>query len=258
MIVPSDASSRRAVILFAFTTNRLGIGGSLMIVATSPRAMPRLAGLASFVVLGMLSACASLDVSSDYKPPEHPTVPSSITVNKPFDDAWNDFVRNLATSFFTVNTISKESRLINISLNQGGNNNFIDCGTVTYKINSKDWTFNPARNATFREGGFRSETVVEHEVTGRRGRMNIFVAPKGSATVFEINTTYGIDMKQKGRAVVRNLFGDVVSSDYLPTSEASFRFTTKVPDRQPLSGVEITCQASGEWEQLILDLARPG
>lgn len=88
--------------------------------------------------------------------------------------------------------------------------------------------------------------------------MNIFVAPKGSATVFEINTTYGIDMKQKGRSVVRNLFGDVVSSDYLPTSEASFRFTTKVPDRQPLSGVEITCQASGEWEQLILDLARPG
>jgi hypothetical protein len=214
--------------------------------------------LGSLAAVALLAGCASLDVTSSYKPPQQPTVPSSITVNKPFDAAWNDFVRNLATSFFTVNTISKESRLINISLAGGGNNNFIDCGSVTYKINSKDWTFNPAKNATFREGGFRSETVVEHEVTGRRGRMNIFVAPQGTATVFEINTTYGIDMKQKGRSAVRNIFGDVVSSDYLPTSEASFRFTTKAPDRQVLSGVEITCQASGEWEQLILDLARPG
>ncbi len=223
-----------------------------------PFAKPCLARLGSLVAIALLAGCASIDMQSNYRPPQKPTVPSSITVNKPFDAAWNDFVRNLATSFFTVNTISKESRLINISLTEGGNNNFIDCGTVTYKINSKDWTFNPARNATFRDGGFRSETVVTHQVTARRGRMNIFAAPQGSSTVFEINTTYGIDMRQSGHSEVRNLLGQVVSSDYLPTAEASFRFTTKVPDQQPLGGVDITCQASGEWEQIILDLARPG
>jgi hypothetical protein len=221
-------------------------------------AKPCLVRLGGLLAITLLAGCASIDVQSNYKPPQNPTVPSSITVNKPFDEAWNDFVRNLATSFFTVNTISKESRLINISLTEGGNNNFIDCGTVTYKVNSKDWTFNPAKNATFRDDGFRSETVVTHQVTARRGRMNIFAAPQGSSTVFEINTTYGIDMRQSGHSQVRNLLGQVVSSDYLPTAEASFRFTTKVPDRQPLGGVDITCQASGEWEQIILDLARPG
>jgi hypothetical protein len=199
----------------------------------------RLFQLGCLVATGFVAGCASIDVKSNYKPPQQPTINSSISVNKPFDQAWNDFVRNLATSFFTVNTISKESRLINISLNKGRSNNFLDCGKVSYKINDKDWTFNPARNSSFKDGGFRSETIVEHKVTGRRGRMNIFVAPKGAVTVFEI-------------------LGQVIDRDYLPESQASFEFTTKIPDTQPLRGVDITCQATGQWEQLILDLARGG
>ncbi len=218
----------------------------------------RLFQLGCLVATGLVAGCASIDVKSSYKPPQQPTVNSSISVNKPFDQAWNDFVRNLATSFFTVNTISKESRLINISLNKGRSNNFLDCGKVSYKINDKDWTFNPARKSTFKDGGFRSETIVEHKVTGRRGRMNIFVAPKGAVTVFEINTAYAIDMRQTGQSSVRNLLGQVIDRDYLPESQASFEFTTKIPDTQPLRGVDITCQATGEWEQLILDLVRGG
>jgi hypothetical protein len=208
--------------------------------------------------LAALSACASIDVKPVYQPPQKQPIPSALAVQMPFDQAWNGFVRNLSTSFFVVNNISKSSRLINISVGRGRANNFVDCGTAKYKVNDKQWTFNPAKSATYNDSGFRSETVMEHKVTGHGGRMNIFVAPEGPTTVFEVNTSYAIEMHQSGYSAVRNLLGQVVSRERLPEADAAFELTTKSPDTQPLGNVMITCQATGVWEQLILDLVPKG
>lgn len=174
----------------------------------------------------------------------------------PFDQAWDRFVRRLGQNFFVVNNISKESRFISISVGHNQAEKFIDCGTLTQKVNSKDWTFNPADNADFNESGFRSGTVVEHRVSGRAGRMNIVVAPKGPNTVFEVNTSYTLRMVETGRNEVRNLIGQVVSAERLEVMRANFQFTTKAPDEQPFGAVSVMCQATGVWEQLVLDLAR--
>ena len=184
------------------------------------------------------------------------TIPSSVTVAMPFNRAWDRFVRKLGQNFFVVNNISKESRFISISVGHNQAERFIDCGTLTQKVNSKDWTFNPADNADFNESGFRTGTVVEHRVSGRAGRMNIVVAPKGPNTVFEVNTSYTLRMVESGRNEVRNLIGHVVSSENLQVMRAGFQFTTKTADEQPFGAVNITCQATGVWEQLVLDLAR--
>lgn len=219
------------------------------------QAMDRFGPWMGILTLGTLTACASIDVESKYQPPQAKTIPSSVAVQLPFDQAWDGFVRNLSTSFFIINNISKSSRLINISVGRSQANNFVDCGTANFTVNSKKWKFNPAKNATFNDSGFRSETVVQHEVTGYRGRMNIFVAPDGQKTVFEINTSYAIEMHETGHSAVRNLLGQVVSSERLPETGAAFEFTTKVPDQEPFGDIKITCQATGVWEQLILDLA---
>lgn len=214
----------------------------------------RIQSWAAILTIGALSACASIDVEPKYQPPQATPIPSSLAVQMPFDQAWNGFVRNLSTSFFVVNNISKESRLINITVGRGRANSFVDCGTANFTVNSKKWKFNPAKSATFNDSGFRSETIVEHKVTGHGGRMNIFVAPEGPSTVFEINTSYAIEMRQSGYSAVRNLLGQVVSRERLSETDAAFEFTTKVPDRQPLGNINITCQATGVWEQMILDL----
>ena len=208
------------------------------------------------MLMGSLNACASLDVNTMYKAPAQSPIPSSATVKKPFEKAWADFVRNLSQSFFVVNNISKDSRLINISVNQSQAGKFIDCGTVSYTINDKPWSFNPARNANFSDGGFRTETNMLHRVQGSGGRMNVFVAPDGDKTTFEVNTSYTMEMRQTGESTVRNLVGRVVDRVHLPEQTAVFQFTTKQPDQQLLGSAQITCQATGVWEQLVLDLAR--
>ncbi len=208
--------------------------------------------LICMITMAALSACASLDVKMKYQPPQQTTIPSSITVQKPFQQAWDQFVRKLGQDFFVVNNISKDSRFISISVSHNQAAKFIDCGTLNQKVNSKDWAFNAADNADFDEDG----TTVNHRVTGWIGRMNIVVTPSGADTIFEVNAAYGFGMVQTGRDVVRNLIGRVVSTSRMRKMEAGFKFTTKAADEQPFGAVTIRCQATGIWEQLVLDLAR--
>jgi len=207
-------------------------------------------------LLAMLGACASLDVKSNYQPPRDEPIENAIVVQKPFDRTWDGFVRKLSQSFFEVNTISKESRLISITVKGPRANEFFDCGRLTYTVNGKPWTFEPGEEAEFHDGGFPSETTVRHLVSSTGTRMNIFVAPEGAGTLFEVNSTYSLTMKQQGQSVVKNLLGQVTSRDRMATLTAGFSFTTRTADEQFLGDTKITCQATGVWEKLILDLAR--
>lgn len=208
-------------------------------------------------VLGVtLAACASLDVETQYQPPQDEAITNDVIVDKPFEPAWDAFVRQLSQSFFIVNTISKESRLINISVPGPRARDFFDCGRLSSTVNGDLWTFDPARSAEYSHSGFRDQTVIHHTVTAEGTRMNIFVAPKGSGTLFEVNSTYSLHMRQTGQTDVHNLLGQVIDRDYLPTSDAYFNFTTKSYDEQAFAGAMLVCKSTGKWERQILDLAR--
>ena len=45
-----------------------------------------------------------------------------------FEAVWSRLVRQLATGFFIVNNIEKESRLINVSFSSANPEDYIDCG----------------------------------------------------------------------------------------------------------------------------------
>jgi hypothetical protein len=201
-----------------------------------------------------LTACASLQVQSNYQPPRSTTIPNTATVAKPFDAAWDDFVRRLSQTFFAVHQISRDSRLISISVDAGRAAEFIDCGRLQYEVNGKPWTFTVAETAQFRDGGFRKETVIDHVVTPGITRMNIFLGPAPGGTLFEVNSTYSVHIKQTGSNDVKNLYGQVVDSDYLPTRSAAFDFTTRSASVQSFGDNQVTCRATGEWERQILDL----
>jgi hypothetical protein len=206
----------------------------------------------------LLASCASMEVQTNYQPPQGGAIPNSIVVQQPFDVAWDNFVRKLSQSFFVVNQISKESRLINISVGGPRANEFFDCGRMKSTVNGKPWTYFVGRSSEFREDGFRSETVVDHKVVSNGTRMNIFVAPRDGGTLFEVNSTYTVAIRQTGRNDVQNLYGQVVSRKNLETMNAVFGFTTKAPSTQPFGGTDVTCRATGVWEREILDIARSG
>ena len=211
---------------------------------------------AAFSVVAFLVSCASMEVTSNYQPPPNAAVQNSVVVPQPFDAAWDQFVRKLSQGFFVINQISKESRLINISVAGPRATQYFDCGRLKETVNGKPWNIEVGRSSDFNDSGFRSETVVNHVVKTAGTRMNIFVAPKDGGTLFEVNSTYSVAIRQTGRSVVKNLYGNVVSSDYLPTSEAFFDFTTKTPSVQPFGNADVTCRATGVWERQILDIAR--
>jgi hypothetical protein len=206
-------------------------------------------------ISAIVAGCASLDVQSNYKPPRNDAIQNSIVVQKPFDQAWDSFVRKLSQSFFVVNTISKESRLISITVKGPRANAYFDCGRLNSTVNGQQWAYAPGESARYHYDSFPTETTIQHNVSSRGSRMNIFIAPEGSGTVFEVNSTYSVTMKQNGQSVVKNVFGQVRGRDYLPASTATFSFTTRTYDTQLFGNTEVTCQATGEWEREILSLA---
>lgn len=203
-----------------------------------------------------VAACASLDVQSNYQPPRNDQIQNSIVVQQPFDPAWDGFVRKLSQSFFVVNTISKESRLISITVTGPRANEYFDCGRLTNTVNGQQWVFSPGEDSQYHYDSFPTETNIQHNVSSRGSRMNIFIAPENGGTLFEVNSTYSVSMKQTGQSVVKNMFGQVRGRDYLPTSTANFAFTTRTVDEQFFGNTKIVCQSTGVWERAVLDLAQ--
>jgi len=72
--------------------------------------MVNLRAVTGLIAAASLAACASLDVSATYQPPSQKPIPSSATVDKPFDQAWDGFIRQISQSFFVVNNLSKNSK----------------------------------------------------------------------------------------------------------------------------------------------------
>lgn len=211
--------------------------------------------LTSFSTL-QLMACAHLEVTPHYAPEIRPSNPVSLVVDKPFDRAWDEFIRRISQGFFDIQQVSKESRLISLTVDERRVPDFVTCGRVDYEVNGERWAFDPARDADFVRTSFGRETVVAHRTSGYVGRINIFVAPEGSKTVFEVNGTFELVMSQSGHAYVKNLIGDVTDAEHWGDLEAHFRLTTARADEQDLGRVRIRCQSSGVWEDEILRLAR--
>jgi hypothetical protein len=67
-------------------------------------------------LLGATFGCVTPGSSSFfYNPPERPKPPNEITVEEPFNVVSDRLVARIARSFFVINNIEKESRLINLS-----------------------------------------------------------------------------------------------------------------------------------------------
>ncbi|MCR9093395.1 MAG: hypothetical protein NXI30_04195 [bacterium] len=226
-----------------------------------------LAGLIPHAVM-MLAAlsfgCASIEAVPVYTPPSSGATNHVAVVDRDFDDAWARIVRGLAQSVFDVQQVSKDSGLITIDLardglddtNAGRLERLIDCGTLEISVNGAPWRFEPKKSSKFRRRSTLGLAEIDHLVSGRVGRLSILLEPEGDRTRVEANARFELRMQQSGAVHATDFLGRPQDTASWGTHDASFRLTTRLPDRQLLRGVPIECASTQAWEREIVDLAR--
>jgi hypothetical protein len=237
---------------------------------TQARDFGRYLSLLSCLLLTTSCATAA-KVSFQSTDPTEPPVKNEVQIPEPVDVVWDRMVKQLSKSFFVVNNISKDSRLINVSFSSNEPDKYIDCGTVvrTYKKGATDETYRYGRaeSSTFRyskQAGSNSYyDYLVSQKTSLEGRINIYVAPAASGTTVTVNTRYILTSEQEGTyEVVGGALQIVQQRGVTPRESKTHAFTTNESNHDdwgsPGEPHPITCQSRGTLENEILDMARGG
>ncbi len=87
--------------------------------------------------------------------------PNQITINKTFDETWEDMIEFISTSYFGIDSFEKESGLLTLDFGADNPGRYIDCG----EINGPNYS-GPLTDAANRGGN--TSHILE-------GRMNVFL-----------------------------------------------------------------------------------
>lgn len=156
------------------------------------RKLPK--GYALLIMVSVLGGCASSTQS--YSAATSHVVENEKILNIPFSKAWDQYVAELTKSFFVINNIDKESRIINVSFSVNKPSEFIDCGVTTRtaahpSIGTQTFTYPTADDSTYLAGvdGTNELWNVQRN-TNLEGRANIYMAPQGNNTLLRVNARY--------------------------------------------------------------------
>jgi hypothetical protein len=190
------------------------------------------------------SGCAT---STNYVPPGRVAVTNAIKVDRPFDNVWDQLVRELSSDFFVINNIDKNSRIINISFTSNQPSDYVDCGR-TSQTSSGIFTggvtqYNTADSVTYYTNDRIGQAYTVRRTTKLDGRTNIYVAPEGQSTNVAVNTKYVLGMN----TVITAYDGRQVNQ-----ASKAIDFSTKSP-ANPTSS-EAGCATKGVIEGKILSL----
>jgi hypothetical protein len=197
-----------------------------------------------------LAACAGSNAT--YTPPTGPSVATERSVSAPFDTAWDAYVAELSKSFFVINNISKDSRIINVSFSTNKPSRYVDCGhtirTSTHPATGKQtFSYVTADSAQYNAGvpGTNYLWTVTR-TTNLEGRINVYMAPQGQQTLLRVNAKY---VWSGSYSAISNLGqrdpGASFSADFSSYSSGQ---TSGGTDQQ------VTCYSNGTLEHELLSL----
>src|SRR5690606_9856550 len=125
-----------------------------------------------------------------------------------FDKAWDNAVRSLTSTFYTINNIEKNSRIINVSFKLNQPTKYIDCGVsnrvITYKKKPIEFEYETAGNADYSylwntNHGYHIWTNANRNSTVS-GVANIYFNPISDAeTSITVNINYLLKTKLSGK-----------------------------------------------------------
>jgi hypothetical protein len=232
--------------------------------------MRRLIALLAVVLAG----CATHGTNSlQYKQPGHAAIVNEAIVPAPFERVWDVLVRELAKAFYVINTIDKQSRLINVTFNASEPGQFVDCGRSERKFSDGEiaqaFEYDLASHSTFRVASppheqpmFTSRWAQITREPTLEGRANIYIEPLEAdppRTAVIVNARYLLTVKVRGERFSRNVLGTVHSRGALPEDSTSFSFHTKtvaVKDETNPVLPPVMCVPKGRLEADVLAIVK--
>lgn len=217
----------------------------------------------------VLTGCATQGVNSfNYTAPTFTQIKNEAVVQKPYSQVWDKLVKEISKSFYVINNIDKESRIINISFGTNTPADFVDCGYShrTYTQGEKVDTFDyeVAGASQFKIAGnqkphpsWASYAIVRREPS-LEGRANIYIAPDdkdNTNTMTTINARYIWTIKTKGEMFNEHASGNTVSAGRIPEETSTISFNTNSKgEKDDGHGPKIVCISKGKLESEILGL----
>jgi len=206
--------------------------------------------LLALTLVSSLAACASSKF--DYFEPNQPNQFSTeTTISRDFNSVWDGYVASLSESFFVINNISKESRLINVSFSASPPQEYINCGRTKLTSShpakgTETFNYEVAADSNTWYGVDGTNHVIERKRdTTLNGRANIYIAPtENGVTLVRANARYVLDI-----SVVEN----GLTLNHHTSINHSITFATK---ETGTSNDGVKCYSKGKLEQDLLELAR--
>lgn len=201
------------------------------------------------VGLLVLNGCAG---RQDYTPPLSGTLPPNTrVVDAPREQVWNKLIPALSRQFFVINTIDRQSGLINVSYS-GNPEAYIDCGrVVSYVKNARgerNYDFPGARAQQSYEIMNDSGLLFINRSMDLEGRVNLIVEEIGPRqTRVTANTRYVATRRQQ------------ISNPQGQSANLSHSMNFNSGGTGALSGsgsnTGLTCRANGQLEAELIGLA---
>ena len=216
-----------------------------------------------------LSGCVTQGKNTtQYNKNESVNIINEKTVNMPYSKVWDILVRDLAKSFYVINNIDKESRIVNVSFNSTEPADFVDCGrtvrTYSEGKNVERYEYDVAGKSTFKVATPRQEhpSLYNYAVINRdsdlEGRANIYIAPSDSdpnKTTASVNTRYILKVRVKGELFAKDVSGNIYPRGVIPEESSTYTFNTNsVATKDAGHGTTITCFSKGKLESDILNI----
>ncbi len=224
---------------------------------------------AGLFIAAVVSGCATQGRSTfNYLEPVPLQIKNEMVVAKPYTQVWDGLVKQLSKSFYVINNIDKESRIINVSFSTNSPSDYADCGRMhrTYSQGGKteEFDYDSAGPSEFKAATERQPSkqfayyILFRRETSLEGRCNIYVAPDendSGKTIVTVNTRYIWTVKVKGRVEAVNVKGYVVDGAPIPEESNSIIFNTNQPGQYiPSKGPKIVCTDKGKLEDEILQM----
>jgi len=222
------------------------------------------------MVFVICTGCATQGTNSfNYVPSSSASIQNEKTFARPQAAIWDELVRELSKSFFVINNIERESRIINVSFNSNSPTDFVDCGrserTYTQGDKTERFDYDIAGASTYKiamkqqeHPSFSYYAVIRRE-TSLEGRSNIYVAPDpsdNSKTVVSVNTRYILTIRVKGDQIAEHANGNRVSRGRVSENTTTRIFNTNKPSSETSFGVTTVCHGNGKLETDVIKLIR--
>ncbi|WP_027182692.1 hypothetical protein [Desulfovibrio inopinatus] len=155
---------------------------------------------------------------------------NSRVINKDFESTWNATMAFVADTFYIIDNIVKDSKIITLSFSSSNPSSFVDCGNL---VSSKSSKSVPIASKSYRAG------ICDYS-SRLSGKINIIMTSlSDDKTKVKVNTRYVVDWKQQ-----------CPGSYNIPIVQTrNFAFSTNGSS----SNGNITCTSNSRIEDGILD-----